>query len=90
MTATTLQTTESHEAAAPDPAAMEYWRVERAARYLDVSRKRIYQLVAENKLEAIRLGPRTMRILRQSFERYLAELTAGGGEDSCGRDDCAS
>ena len=55
---------------------MEYWRVERVARYLDVSRKRVYQLVQEKKLSAIRLSPRTMRILRQSIEQYLAVLQA--------------
>lgn len=67
--------------AAPcEPAAQEYWRVERVARYLDISRKRVYQLVAESKLEAIRLGPRTMRIPRQSFERYMADLMCPGEE----------
>jgi excisionase family DNA binding protein len=57
-------------------AGVECWRVERVARYLDVSRKRVYQLVQEKKIDAIRLGPRQMRILQPSIERYLAALLA--------------
>lgn len=71
---------ELHPAAAPprpsprEHAGVECWRVERVARYLDISRKRVYQLVQEKKLDAIRLGPRMMRILHPSIERYLAGL----------------
>ena len=53
---------------------MDYWRVDRVARYLDVSRKRVYQLVQEKKLDAIRLGPRQMRIVRDSLETYIKLL----------------
>lgn len=56
-----------------DPAA-EYWRVPRVARFLDISAKRVYKLVQEKKLVAIRLGPRQMRILRQSVDDYLYML----------------
>lgn len=49
-----------------------YWRAGRAARYLDVSAKRIYQLVAQGALEAVRLGPRSLRVTRESLERYAA------------------
>ena len=54
---------------------MEYWRIDRVARYLDISKKRVYQLVQEQRLRAIRLGPRQMRIERRSLEEYLGELT---------------
>jgi excisionase family DNA binding protein len=47
------------------------WRVARVAAHLDVSRKRVYQLVGEGQLEAVRVGPRMMRILLPSLERYI-------------------
>ena len=50
---------------------VEYWRVRRVARYLDVSPKRVYQMVYEKKLQAIRLGPRQMRIMRVSIDEYV-------------------
>jgi excisionase family DNA binding protein len=57
----------------PLPGA-EYLRVERVARYLDVSKKRIYQLVRERRLDAVKLGPRQTRITRHSLESYLERL----------------
>ena len=56
--------------------AIEYWRVERVARYLDISKKRVYQLVQEGRLQAVRLGPRQMRIMRRSLDEYLRDLLA--------------
>ena len=53
---------------------MEYMRVTRVARLLDVSKKRVYQLVQEGKLEVIRLGPRQMRVLKGSLEQYIGGL----------------
>jgi excisionase family DNA binding protein len=55
-------------------AGMEYWRVDRVARFLDVSKKRVYQLVQERRLEAVRLGPRQMRVTRASLDDYLRDL----------------
>lgn len=52
----------------------ECWRVARVARVLDVSKKRVYQLVQERRLEAIRLGPRQMRILKRSVEGFVGGL----------------
>ena len=49
----------------------ELWRVYRVARLLDVTKKRIYQMVNEGKLEAVRLGPRSMRITRDSIDAFL-------------------
>ena len=61
--------------------AAEYWRVERVARFLDVSKKRVYQLVRERRLEAVRLGPRQMRIARASLEAYLRELHSRAADE---------
>lgn len=47
------------------------WRITRVARHLDVSRKRVYQMVEEGKLEAVRMGPRGMRVLVPSIEAFL-------------------
>ncbi|GEM_PF-4314105 len=52
----------------------ECLRVDRVAQVLDVSKKRIYQLVQEGRLEVIRLGPRQMRILKGSLEAYIERL----------------
>ncbi len=60
---------------------MEYWRVERVARCLDVSKKRVYQLVQERRLKAVRLGPRQMRIRRDSLDQYLQQLKASTEEE---------
>lgn len=46
-------------------------RVWKVARELDVSKKRVYQMVREGKLEAVRLGPRSMRITRESLQAFL-------------------
>jgi excisionase family DNA binding protein len=61
---------------------MEYWRVERVARYLDVSKKRVYQLVQERRLAAVRLGPRQMRVTRASLDAYLLELHQRAQEEA--------
>ena len=47
-------------------------RVYRVAKALDVSKKRIYQMVREGKLSAVRLGPRSMRITRDSIDDFLS------------------
>jgi excisionase family DNA binding protein len=46
-------------------------RVWRVAKELDVSKKRIYQMVNEGKIDAVRLGPRSMRITRDSIDRFI-------------------
>ncbi len=51
----------------------ELWRVYRVAKLLDVSKKRIYQMVQEGKLDAVRLGPRSMRITRESINRFVEQ-----------------
>jgi len=49
----------------------ELWRVYRVAKLLDVSKKRVYQMVQEGKIDAVRLGPRSMRITRESIDHFV-------------------
>jgi excisionase family DNA binding protein len=51
---------------------IEYWRVGRAARYLDVCSKRVYQMIAEGLLPAVRVGGHAIRIPRAALEQYIA------------------
>jgi excisionase family DNA binding protein len=44
-----------------------------AARLLGVSPKRVYQLLEEGRLEALRLGPRQTRVTRQSLEQFVQD-----------------
>ena len=48
-----------------------YLKVGRVAQIMDVSRKRVYQMLAEGKLQALRFGPRQTRITRASLAAYL-------------------
>jgi excisionase family DNA binding protein len=50
---------------------IELLRVSRVARMLDVSTKRVYQMIAEGKLRAMRLGPRQLRIPKGDLEIFL-------------------
>ncbi len=54
----------------------ELIRVDRVARILDVTKKRVYNLIAEGKLEAVKLGPRQTRVTKDSLESYLNRLLA--------------
>lgn len=69
------------KAAAP-VAGGEYWKVERVARFLDVSNKRVYQLVDAKRLSAIRLSKRQMRISRESLDDYVASLHRRDDDDA--------
>ena len=51
----------------------ELTTVQEAADRLAVSRWMIYQLIWENRLTSVQIG-RCRRIIRQSFEDYLASL----------------
>lgn len=42
------------------------------ARMFDMARQRIYEMVEMGELDAIRTGPRGMRITRASVQRWLA------------------
>jgi excisionase family DNA binding protein len=50
----------------------ELWRVWRVAKLLDISKKRVYQMVQEGKIEAVRLGPRSMRITKDSVDLFIS------------------
>jgi len=49
----------------------ELMTVHRVAKLLDVSKKRIYQLICAGRVESLKLGPRTTRVTRSSVEAYL-------------------
>lgn len=44
-----------------------------AARHLSVSKKRVYQLIQEGRLDSLRPSPRTIRITKESLERFITE-----------------
>jgi len=52
----------------------QLFRVPTVAKLLDVSKKRIYNLIQEGKLEAINLGIRQTRVTRESLEAYVQRL----------------
>lgn len=60
--------------AQPPISRLECMRVARVAKILDVSKKRIYQLIAERRLEVVRVGPRQMRVLKRSLEKFMGRL----------------
>ncbi len=47
--------------------------VQQVARYLGVSRKRVYQMVSEGKLDSVRLSPRALRITESSINQFIKE-----------------
>lgn len=51
-----------------------YWKVAKAAKFLDVSKKRIYNLIQEGRLEVVRLSPRSIRIKKSSIINYVTHL----------------
>lgn len=53
---------------------MELMQVRRVAQILDVTRKRVYALIQEGRLEAVRIGPHQTRVTRDSLEDYVARL----------------
>ena len=52
----------------------EFLRVSMVADWLGVTRKRVYALVQEGKLEAVRFGPRQTRIPCSSVEALIERL----------------
>ncbi|MBX7244628.1 MAG: helix-turn-helix domain-containing protein [Candidatus Sumerlaeaceae bacterium] len=54
----------------------ELWTVQRTARQLMVTPKRIYQYIRMGRLDSVKLGPRATRVTRESVDRFLAELVA--------------
>lgn len=56
------------------PPMHECLRIARVAQVLDVSRKRIYQLIEEGRLDVIRVGPRQTRVLKRSLDEFVNRL----------------
>ena len=52
----------------------ELLHVASVAKWLGVSKKRVYAMIQEGKLDAIRLGPRQTRIPQASVESLLDRL----------------
>lgn len=48
-------------------------RTDRVAKILDVSRRRVYTLIDEGKLEALRIGQRQLRVTRQGLEDFITK-----------------
>ncbi len=44
-----------------------------AARRLSLSKKRVYQLIQSGRLDSLRTSPRSIRITRESLERFISE-----------------
>ncbi|GAB4325962.1 MAG: hypothetical protein Kow0059_22190 [Candidatus Sumerlaeia bacterium] len=60
---------------------MDLMQIRRVAKILDVSPKRVYALIQEGRLEAVKLGPHLTRIPRASLEAFLAEAARRAAED---------
>ncbi|MBN1476490.1 excisionase family DNA-binding protein [Candidatus Sumerlaeota bacterium] len=54
-------------------ACTELWQVSRVAAHLAITKRRVYTLIEEGKLETVRLGPRGVRVLRRSVDAYVLE-----------------
>lgn len=48
-------------------------QIRNVAAELACSKRHVYHMIREGQLEAIRLGPRALRITRDSLEKYLME-----------------
>jgi excisionase family DNA binding protein len=53
-------------------------KIEPACRYLDVGRSKIYELIREGKLEAVKIG-KSARITTASLKRFVESLPPSAG-----------
>jgi excisionase family DNA binding protein len=53
----------------PSDIRQEFVRVHRAARALGVTRHTIYNMIKDDRLDAVRFGPRDIRVRLSSMER---------------------
>jgi excisionase family DNA binding protein len=53
-------------------------RIEPACRYLDVGRSKLYELIREGKLEAVKIG-KSARITTASLKRFVGTLSPSVG-----------
>ncbi|MCA1837101.1 MAG: helix-turn-helix domain-containing protein [Actinobacteria bacterium] len=49
--------------------------VPEVARALRIGRRQAWEMVWQDKLPVVRLGPRTIRVCRAELERYVQELS---------------
>lgn len=66
----------------PENSPTEFVRVISVARRLNISPKRVYQLIREKRLAAVKFGPRQTRVLRASLGEYIRERMAADDEES--------
>lgn len=58
-------------------AAPAYFSVQTAAEHLDVHPALIYKEIRANRLRAVKIGPKVIRIPREALEAYIAAQTTG-------------
>jgi excisionase family DNA binding protein len=51
----------------------ELWTVSRVAKFLDVSKKRVYQLIQQGRVESLKLSQRSTRVTRASVETLVTK-----------------
>ena len=54
------------------------WKV---AEYLDCTKRHVYELVAQGQLEAIKLGPRALRISEISLQGFIDKMKVQNTEN---------
>ena len=69
-----------------EPALM---KIEPACRYLDVGRSKLYELIREGKLEAVKIG-KSARVTTASLKRFVESLPASPGGSPIKRADVPS
>jgi len=51
----------------------QFMYVHNVAKYLSCSKHMVYTLIRQDKLKAIRLGERSIRICKDSFDKFIKE-----------------
>src|SRR5262245_28186612 len=69
-----------------EPALM---KIELACRHLDVGRSKLYELIREGKLDAVKIG-KSARITTASLKRFVGSLPASPGGSPIKRADAPS
>ena len=64
-------------------------KIEPACKYLDVGRSKLYELIREGKLEAVKIG-KSARITTASLKRFVESLPASPGGSPIKRADAQS
>lgn len=53
----------------------DYLTISEIAEILNISKQMVHAIIRSGELTAIKLGPRSVRIARSEFERYLNDKT---------------